>query len=156
MTESNEKLVMETFYRWFKGEWDNSKQAQMYPNRSAFVHVLHEPTDVNEWRCSYRFHRSKLPYRDFTLTQMYKNGGVVLKNGPIEMEWSLDGGSFVCSSVSSTENVRHFYEASLGNDHFFVDDQAWRGESQLWGLEEGVVYEFRHSNLLSGGESSSV
>ena len=155
MSESNKKYVMETFSRWFEGEWDNSKQAQMYPNRASFVHVIHEKVAFDEWRCSYRFHRSKYPYRDFTLQQSYENGIVVLKKGPTRMEWSLSGGSFTCSNVTETQDIKHFYNATLGSKHFFVEDQAWRGESQLWGLEEGIVYEFERSNLLRGGRSSS-
>ena len=150
MTSSNEHTVMETFRHWFGGEWDNSRQAQMYPNRSAFVHVIHEEVDTNQWRCSYRFHRSKYPYRDFTLTQMYNDGCIILKNGPIQMEWSIVNGNFACSDVTDRNDVTHFYEATLGKNHFFVEDKAWRGETQLWGLEEGVLYEFRPSNLLRG------
>lgn len=145
---------MDTFSQWFEGEWDNSRQAQMYPNRCSFVHVIHEKISDDEWRCSYRFHRSKYPYRDFVLTQSYENGIVVLKKGPVRMEWSLSGGCFTCTNVTSKDDIRHFYNATLGSDHFFVEDKAWRNESQLWGLEEGIVYEFKRSILLRGCTSA--
>ena len=136
--------LMYTFMKWFEGDWNNQKQAYSNPRSAPFVHVKHERISNNSFRCSYRYHRKKKPYRDFTVEVINNDGEIILKNPRMDIIFKLESGVFVTSSRQTVDGIEYINEAYLGNKHYSVWDEGRdikTGELK-WGLNDGGFFEF--------------
>lgn len=137
------KMLLETFVEWFNGCWNNQIQAYSNPRGQAFVHVIHE-FDVDRFYCSYRYKRQPKPYRYFDARILNGDGHIVLKNPLHDIIFHLEHGAFVSKTEFQKDGVLYINEAYLGSRHYHVKDQGFdlKSGKQLWGLEDGMFYEF--------------
>ena len=135
---------METFYDWFEGEWNNRQQAYSNPRSAAFVHATHKRVSYNQFRCTYRYERQKMPYRDMLVTVEHRDGTIVVINPTMDIEFNLESGCYVAGAKKTIAGIEYICSAYLGPDHYFVVDRAINLETGaiLWGLDEGDCFEF--------------
>lgn len=136
-------MMFEIFCGWFKGCWNNQRQAYRNPTGQALVHVIHEYVE-DEFICSYRHRRQKNPYRYFEAKAINNDGNIILRNPTHDIIFKHQTGAFVSNERFVRNGVLYVNEAYLGPNHYHVKDQGFDLQSgkQLWGLEGDSFYEF--------------
>ena len=136
-------MLLEIFNDWFSGCWNNQKQAYSNPRGQAYVSVIHELYD-DQYECSYRYRRQKLPYRYFEAKVINNDGEIILKNPTHDIVFRRQCAGFVSNERFVKGDILYINEAYLGENHYHVKDQGFNTKTgkQLWGLPDGQFYEF--------------
>jgi len=136
-------MLLEIFNEWFSGCWNNQKQAYSNPRGQAYVHVIHELRG-DEFECSYRYRRQRLPYRYFSAKVINNDGHIILKNPTHDIIFRRECAGFVSKERFTKDGILYINEAYLGENHYHVKDQGFKIETgeQLWGLPDDQFYEF--------------
>ena len=135
--------MFEIFCSWFNGCWNNQKQAYRDPRGQALVHVIHELVE-DEFHCSYRHRRQRVPYRYFEAKVLNNDGNIILKNPTHDIIFRRECAGFVSYEKFTRNGILYINEAYLGERHYHVKDQGFdvKTGKQLWGLEGNSFYEF--------------
>lgn len=136
-------MMYDIFCSWFNGCWNNQRQAYNNPRGQAQVHVIHELSG-DEFICSYRYKKQRVPYRYFEAKVINNDGNIILKNPTHDIIFRRECAGFVSKEKFARNGVLYINEAYLGESHYHVKDQGFdlKTGKQLWGLEGNSFYEF--------------
>lgn len=134
--------MIELFCDWFEGRWANTMQVMHNPRSAAYVHVLHDRISEDTFHCSYRYNRSRFPYREYNCAIWHNDGEIIVKTEGADLNFQLESG---CFRHRSTESGINYIERDiyLGQDHYHVMDKCIDPQGNLlWGLEENQFFWF--------------
>ncbi len=137
-------MLYDTFMDWFAGSWNNQHQAYSNPRGQSFVNVRHRLVSERVFSCTYTVHRQRHPYRNIDCTVFHNDGTIVLRNPVMDLNFSLDHGTFVAKERRIINGILHISEAYLNENTYNVVDTGIEVStgSKKWGLEEGAWYQF--------------
>jgi hypothetical protein len=102
--------MIEKFCEYFKGYFNNQKQAFSYPSKFALIELYHEKLDDHKFKIKQKYSISDTPYREsiikiiendnFLLLKNYKNDGETEINGCDVLVFEKEG-EFLGKNISN-------------------------------------------------------
>ncbi len=152
--------MIDKFYEWFEGEFNNQRQAFENPTRFAMIEVIHERIEENKFSIRQQYMVDLIPYRQSIIEAVQIDDlNLVLKNyrpdlTPVpgcDIILSYTNNEFVggvagndCIVDWSGQQTYLSTQCILSQDIYRVVDKGISVETgkQIWGSEHGF-FEFR-------------
>ena len=147
--------MIEKFCEYFKGYFNNQKQAFSYPSKFALIELYHEKLDDHKFKIKQKYSISDTPYREsiikiiendnFLLLKNYKNDGETEINGCDVLVFEKEG-EFLCKNISNQCIIKNqgkdtylVTESILGEGYYKVVDKGYDlyTNDQVWGSYNG-------------------
>jgi len=147
--------MIEKFCEYFKGYFNNQKQAFSYPSKFALIELYHEKLDNYKFRVKQKYSISDTPYREsiikiiendnFLLLKNYKNDGETELNGCDVLVFEKEG-EFLGKNISNQCIIKNqgkdtylVTESILGEGYYKVVDKGYDlyTNDQVWGSYNG-------------------
>lgn len=92
-------------------------------------------------------HRQRHPYRNNDCTVFHNDGTIVLRNPLMDLNFSLDHGTFVAKESRIINGILHISEAYLNENTYNVVDMGIEVSTGVkkWGLDRGEWYQFERA-----------
>lgn len=137
-------MLMDLFFDWFCGSFNNRMQTFEYPKESRYVLARHERLYENLIECSYYYHRNKTPYRKVLFNVNYENGSVYLTDDTgKQVIFNHNASSFVSQTEHRVNNKVYVYNAVLTDGLYRVNDQCYDASGDIVrGLPDKSWFEF--------------
>ena len=118
--------MIEKFCEYFKGYFNNQKQAFSYPSKFALIELYHEKLDDHKFKIKQKYSISDTPYREsiikiiendnFLLLKNYKNDGETEINGCDVLVFEKEG-EFLGKNISNQCIIKN-----QGKDTYLVTE----------------------------------
>jgi CpeT protein len=147
--------MIEKFCEYFKGYFNNQKQAFSYPSKFALIELYHEKLDDHKFKIKQKYSISDTPYREsiikiiendnFLLLKNYKNDGETEINGCDVLVFEKEG-EFLGKNISNQCIIKNqgkdtylVTESILGEGYYKVVDKGYDlyTNDQVWGSYNG-------------------
>ena len=147
--------MIEKFCEYFKGYFNNQKQAFSYPSKFALIELYHEKHDDHKFKIKQKYSISVTPYREsiikiiendnFLLLKNYKNDGETEINGCDVLVFEKEG-EFLGKNISNQCIIKNqgkdtylVTESILGEGYYKVVDKGYDlyTNDQVWGSYNG-------------------
>ena len=147
--------MIEKFCEYFKGYFNNQKQAFSYHSKFALIELYNEKLDDHKFKIKQKYSISDTPYREsiikiiendnFLLLKNYKNDGETEINGCDVLVFEKEG-EFLGKNISNQCIIKNqgkdtylVTESIIGEGYYKVVDKGYDlyTNDQVWGSYNG-------------------